>query len=237
MRDRRLRFGTSLAPTAIAAYVDRIDFDHDAVLGIHDDRRVLVGVAHLAFEDDCAELALSVLPAHRGRGIGSALFKRAMAHARKRCIPRLLMHFLSENAPIARIAQRFGMDIVAVGGNADAHLKLQPYGFGDVATTDVVSSARPTSYDLHRAAGARRSFSLGEIIVAVFQAAGAIARRAQARYRQRRQARAIRDALHQLDDRALRDLGFDRSEIASVAAEVTGEAERTRVRAIPGMRS
>jgi len=30
----------------------------------------------------------------------------------------------------------------------------------------------------------------------------------------------------------LRDLGFDRSEIASVAAEVSGTAERTRVRVL-----
>ena len=40
MKDRRLRFGTSLAPRVIAAYVDRIDFDRDAVFGVHDDRLV-----------------------------------------------------------------------------------------------------------------------------------------------------------------------------------------------------
>jgi len=133
MRDRSLRFGRALAPTVIAAYVDRIDFDHDAVFGILDDRFVLVGVAHLAFEDDHAELALSVLPTHRGRGVGSALFKRAVAHARSRCIPRLFMRCLSGNAPIMRIAQRFGMDIVAGGGNADAHLELQPASLAPIA--------------------------------------------------------------------------------------------------------
>jgi uncharacterized protein YjiS (DUF1127 family) len=104
--------------------------------------------------------------------------------------------------------------------------------FGGLETTETASSARPTSYQLHQAARADRSFTLGEIIVAVIQAAGAIARRAYARHRRRRQARAIYNALHQLDDRTLRDLGFDRSEIRSVAAEVTGEAERTRVRAL-----
>jgi len=124
MKDRSLRFGASLPPKVIAAYVDGIDFDHDAVFGVQDDRLELVGVAHVAFEDDLAEVGLSVLPAYRGRGLGRALFERAMAHARNRRIPMLFMHYLWENAPIMRIAQRFRMAIVARAGEADAHLRL-----------------------------------------------------------------------------------------------------------------
>jgi GNAT superfamily N-acetyltransferase len=126
MRDRCLRFGAALAPEIIAAYVAGIDFGRDAVLGLHDDRLALAGVAHVAFVDDLAEVGLSVLPTHRGRGVGSALFKRAVAHARSRRIPRLFMQFLSANAPIMHIAQRFGMDIVARGRDVGAYLKLQP---------------------------------------------------------------------------------------------------------------
>jgi GNAT superfamily N-acetyltransferase/uncharacterized protein YjiS (DUF1127 family) len=80
MRDRYLRFGSPFGATAIASYVDRIDFDHDAVFGAHDDQLALVGAAHIAFEQDLAEIALSVLPAHRRRGVASALFTRAVAH-------------------------------------------------------------------------------------------------------------------------------------------------------------
>jgi uncharacterized protein YjiS (DUF1127 family) len=81
-----------------------------------------------------------------------------------------------------------------------------------------------------RSARAYRSSTFGESIVAALRAAGAAVRRAHARYRQRREARAIYDALRHLDDRTLHDLGFDRSEIASVAAEATGAAERSRIR-------
>ena len=109
---------------------------------------------------------------------------------------------------------------------------LAANGFGDVATTNTASSARPTSYEMHRVARAHRSFTLGTIIIAVIQAACAIARRAHARHRQRRQAWDLYDALQQLDNHTLRDLGFDRSEIRPVAVEVTGEAEYTHVRAL-----
>lgn len=126
--DRRLRFGSLLSPDGIAAYVDKIDFDRDAVFAVHDDHLALAGVAHVAFGDDHAELGLSVLPAHRGHGVGSALFERASAHARNRFVPRLFMHCLKENVPIMRIARRFGMAIVADVGDADAdaHLELPP---------------------------------------------------------------------------------------------------------------
>jgi len=137
--DRRLRFGSSLCPEGIAAYVDHIDFDRDAVFVVHDDRLALAGVAHVAFGEGLAELGLSVLPAHRGGGVGSALFERAVAHARNRFVPRLFMHCLKENAPIMRIARRFGMGIVTNAGDADAHLELpaaSPASIADEFVTD-----------------------------------------------------------------------------------------------------
>lgn len=50
------------------------------------------------------------------------------------------------------------------------------------------------------------------------------------RSEQRREAASIRDALAELDAYALHDLGFDPSEIDSVAAEMTGAADVTRAR-------
>ena len=124
--DRRLRFGSSLSPESIAGYVERLDFDRDAMFGVYDDDLRLVGVAHLALGGDVAELGISVLPEHRRHGTGAALFDRGAAHARNRFIAKLFMHCLSENLAIMRIARRSGMDIVVDAGDADAHLELPP---------------------------------------------------------------------------------------------------------------
>jgi RimJ/RimL family protein N-acetyltransferase len=132
VEDRRLRFGGPMAAEGIARYVDRIDFERDAVFGVHDDRLALVGVAHLAFSDELAELGLSVLSGHRGLGAGTSLIERAVEHARNRSIRRLFMHCLTENAAIIRIAQRIDMDVVTVAGEADAHLELPDPTFASI---------------------------------------------------------------------------------------------------------
>ena len=118
--DRSLRFGMAVAPAIVAGYVEHIDFDRDALFGVHGAGHVLVGTAHMAFEGGQAELALSVLPQHRRKGIGSALVARAIGHARSLRVPKLIMQFLSSNGPVLRLAQRFGMSIVAGRDSASA---------------------------------------------------------------------------------------------------------------------
>ncbi|MGH8712512.1 MAG: hypothetical protein ACREYB_00745 [Casimicrobiaceae bacterium] len=100
----------------------------------------------------------------------------------------------------------------------------------DAATPDAAPPPSPAPDRLHQTARTRRSFTLGDIAAAI-QTAGAIARQAYARYRARGQARAVYNLLRDLDDRTLRDLGFDRSAIRFVAAELTREAEYTCARA------
>ena len=124
--DRRLRFGTPLGDPTVHSYVERIDFTHDAVFGIADDELKLLGVAHLARSRGHAELGVSVLEGHRGRGIGGALLSRTHLHARNWGVHALFMHCLTENAAMMRLARRQNMDIVAEAGEADAWLKLPP---------------------------------------------------------------------------------------------------------------
>jgi uncharacterized protein YjiS (DUF1127 family) len=90
------------------------------------------------------------------------------------------------------------------------------------------SRVRPLSYELYQEAQHRRAAFLGDLIAGATRGIGAAVLRAWARYRQSRHARATYDALHQLDDRSLHDLGFAREEIRSVAAEMAGQAQYSR---------
>ena len=68
--------------------------------------------------------------------------------------------------------------------------------------------------------------------VPVVQAIAAYLRGIVQRLRRRRQASAFHDELRGLDDHMLRDLGIDRSEIGSVASEMAGLTDATRLRAL-----
>lgn len=57
----------------------------------------------------------------------------------------------------------------------------------------------------------------------------ALAVEACARYRLSRRERRIRHELQVLDDRTLHDIGIHRDEIASLAAEMTSQADCTRI--------
>lgn len=131
--DRRLRFGLPLSDDSIADYVARIDFGRDAVFGVFDDELNLAAAAHLARAEEHAELGVSVLPAHRGHGIGAALLERAHTHARNWGIGTLFMHCLTENAAMMHLARKQNMRIAAASGEADAHLTLPPASAASLA--------------------------------------------------------------------------------------------------------
>jgi len=106
---------------------------------------------------------------------------------------------------------------------------LPPHSFGDQAYLDMVARTKPDAREMHRAARAYRSYTFGEVTVAVVTAMVDGMVEMLARWQRYRQARQIRLALGELDDRTLRDLGLYRGEIGSVAAEMSGNAERTRM--------
>jgi GNAT superfamily N-acetyltransferase len=124
--DRRLRFGMALKDEAVRAYVAGIDLERDAVFGVYDDALHLIGAAHVARSDGHAELGVSVLPGHRGRGIGGALLARAHLRARNWGVRALFMHCLTENGAMMHLARKQDMEIVVESGEADAWLRLSP---------------------------------------------------------------------------------------------------------------
>ncbi len=103
-------------------------------------------------------------------------------------------------------------------------------GFGDAAIGRGEPHVLLDSVELYHLARAHRSYYLREIVKATLQAVGDFVRRTVARWKRQQQARATYLALRALDSHILRDLGFHRSELMSVAAEVVGNADSTRPR-------
>lgn len=122
----RLRFGHQPSREWLEGYIERLDFNRDALLGVFDEQLALVGVVHLAIIGDMAEIGVSVLGSQRGQGMGQALFDRAADHARNKAITTLFTHCLAENGAMMAIARRNGMAVVRDAGEAEAYLTLPP---------------------------------------------------------------------------------------------------------------
>ena len=132
--DRYLRFGYHATTDQIQHYVASFDFKRDEVFGIFDRQLHLIAMAHLAAmpgpvdrqasRGRAMEFGVSVLRAGRGRGLGMRLFMHAVTHARNQHASHLMIHALSENAPMLRIAAKAGAAIDREGPDAEAWLKL-----------------------------------------------------------------------------------------------------------------
>ena len=146
-RDRYLRFGSQVSRDQMAKYVASIDFKRDEVFGIFNRKLQLVAVAHLAAmpgkgphgdssRGRAMEFGVSVSPSARGKGLGGLLFNHAIVHARNQHASHMMIHALSENGPMLRIAARAGAEIERDGPDAEAWLKLPP----DTLSTHLDSS-------------------------------------------------------------------------------------------------
>jgi GNAT superfamily N-acetyltransferase len=130
-RDRYLRFGFMATDTQIQRYADGLNFERDEIFGIYNRRIDLIAMAHLAFSADsnlntCAEFGVSVLSSARGRGYGGRLFDRASMHARNEGVSTMLIHALSENTTMLKIARKAGASVKRDGSESEAHLLLLP---------------------------------------------------------------------------------------------------------------
>lgn len=137
--ERYLRFSSTLSDEAIRGYVRAIDLTRDRLyaamvkpgsvrLGDADDlaTQAPIGMAHLARGFGYAEVGVSVLAPYQRRHIASVLLEHCIAQCRHWGVSELFTHFLTLNSGMARLAGRFGMQIVAEGGESDAHLAVRP---------------------------------------------------------------------------------------------------------------
>jgi len=154
--DRYLRFGYSATDSQISKYVALLDFEHDEVFGIFNRRLQLIAMAHLAHPTAApsgktavmSEFGVSVLPTTRKRGFGRRLFEHAMVHARNRGIETLLIHSLSENTAMLKIARNAGAKIERNGSESEARLKLPPDTFSSHVGEMVEQQAAEMDYRL-----------------------------------------------------------------------------------------
>jgi len=148
--DRYLRFGYAASDAQIARYTDLIDFAQDEVFGVFNRRLELIAMAHLAGlpEKREAEFGVSVLPKARGRGCGARLFDHAVLHARNLGVDTLLIHALSENTAMLRIARNAGATVQREGGEALARLQLPPDTLRSHIDAFIESSAAEMDYRL-----------------------------------------------------------------------------------------
>jgi len=102
-------------------------------------------------------------------------------------------------------------------------------GFGDAAAGITEQQVLLSSFELERLARAHRSRVMRLVLRKALRAVGGFARRLITQWKHRQHARAAYAALRGLDARVLRDLGFHRSELMSIAAEMAGAAESTRI--------
>lgn len=152
--DRYLRFGNQVSLEQLRLYTASIDFKRDEVFGIFNRELQLVAVAHLATLQPgaspagrtvvCMEFGVSVLRQSRGRGLGQRLFEHAIMHARNHHAGALMIHALTENRPMLRIALRAGAKLEADGRDTEAWLSLPK----DTLATHVEGSLLAINADL-----------------------------------------------------------------------------------------
>ena len=98
--------------------------------------------------DACAEFGVSVSKSARGRGYGARLFDRAAMHARNEGVHRMLIHALSENTAMLKIARNAGAKVERDGSESEALLHLPPATLDTRLSELVAEQMAQTDYQI-----------------------------------------------------------------------------------------
>jgi len=123
--DRYRRFCRPMPDDAMRAYAARVDWETTVVFGAFDVRAQLIGILELCDNGAAGEIAVAVVPAHRGRGVGRALMDRALLKAKVQGKERVMLTCLVENESMRRLARKVGLDATVERGEVERTLALQ----------------------------------------------------------------------------------------------------------------
>lgn len=131
--DRYLRFGSQVDDNMIIRHVADTNYKK-IILAAFDDALNIIAACEVAFimrskaiSADTAEIGLSVEEIHRGKGLGTELFKRALIVCRNRRVKTLMSYCLTRNRFMMRIAKAHGMQIHTEYGSSEATIELPHY--------------------------------------------------------------------------------------------------------------
>jgi len=144
--DRRKRFCCSLSDETVSSYVDRIDFTRDTILAAFDEQARIIGLAELVRGAGAGEMAFSVLPDRRCQRIGTKLMQRLLRRAKICGIGKVFVIFLSDNMPMRRMANRAGMALSSVEGEAYAERELPAASAEDLSSWLIEESLAHSGY-------------------------------------------------------------------------------------------
>jgi len=122
--DRHARFSALVSNQGIADYVGRINYRRDLCIGAMSPHFGLLGFIHLAFYGTSAELGASVASEWRQRGIGRALFARALRMGRALGLREI--HLASGHPAARHICASLGCKVVLGDGYPRARVYLRP---------------------------------------------------------------------------------------------------------------
>lgn len=112
--DRQLRFRCAADADWIGRYVAQLDFARQTLLALVTPDGSIAGLLQICrfrtAGGRCAELAFSVDPVHRGRGLGHRLMALALAHTQTVGIEHLATEVAPGNRPMRAVLEAAGME-------------------------------------------------------------------------------------------------------------------------------
>lgn len=102
----RSRFGFSPSSTTLNVYIEFMFKGQSRVFAAWEGERV-IGLAHLSIEKSSAELGISILDGHQGKGIGRILIEQCLVECDKENVREMLLLTVAHNFKVLRLLRSY----------------------------------------------------------------------------------------------------------------------------------